>query len=134
MSTDRKIMKILAFCLFIWGVAALVFDVIGLVVLSEQGFTAPGVVMEVIFTVGWVFALQCGVKGVHGANTPSKSGKFITSCLVLFIVMAVFLVVCVAFTGAAVIGDGVAVVSGVGLVLAAAGWFYGRKVLEASKR
>lgn len=143
MSTDRKVMKVVALCLLAWAIVMIVLDVMAIMAAVGEGFGPGDLIWVVLLTFLGIFGFWVGMAGVRGANTPSRSGRFNAGALILGLVCLVDGVLTFAtgngiaatIAGPEAQGDMVNLcLSVVGFVLCAIGWFEGRRVLEASKK
>lgn len=91
------------------------------------------------YTFQGLFGIWTGMAGVKGANTPSRSGRFNVGAAIL----SLFELFCLVYTlvvghdlGGRVLGEDIPsiVLEVVALIVCAAGWMFGRRVLEASKK
>jgi hypothetical protein len=132
MSQERKVMKVLALVMFAWAVVMLVLDVVGIVVAAGEGFGAGSTAYIVLDTCAALFGIWIFMKGVQGANTPSKAGPFIKACIIMCVYQVLYIAFSLFMGGLAAITRGDVVFGVLALVICLAGWRYGKAVLEAS--
>jgi hypothetical protein len=132
MSQERKVMKVLALVMFAWAVVMLVLDVVGIVVAAGEGFTAGSTAYVVLDTCAALFGFWIFMKGVQGANTPSKAAPFIKACIIMCVYQVLYIAFSIFMGGVASITRGDVVFGVLALVVCLAGWRYGKAVLEAA--
>lgn len=137
MSNDQKVMKVASLVLLAWSLAVLVFDVIAIVTVASGGWGVGGFLLVILYTFEGLFGFWVGMKGVKGANTPSKAGTFNVGALILALV-EVFCLIFTLVTGTDVAGRALAddvpmvVLECIALAACLAGWFAGRRVLTVA--
>lgn len=139
MSNDRKLMKVMSLILLAWSLVIFVYDALCIVTVANNGWPPVGLILVASYTFQGLFGVWTGMAGVKGANTPSRSGKFNVGAAIL----SLYELFCLVFTlvmgqdfGGRVLGEDIPsiVLEVVALVVCAAGWVLGRRVLEASKK
>ena len=139
MSNDRKLMKVMSLILLAWSLVIFVYDALCIVTVATNGWHSAGFVLVASYTFQGLFGIWTGMAGVKGANTPLRSGRFNVGAAIL----SLFELFCLVYTlvvghdlGGRVLGEDIPsiVLEVVALIVCAAGWMFGRRVLEASKK
>lgn len=137
MSSDQKVMKVASLVLLAWSLVVLVLDVVAIVTVAGGGWGVGGILLVILYTFEGLFGFWVGMKGVKGANTPSKAGTFNVGALILALV-EVFCLIYTLVTGADFAGRALSenvpmlVLECIALAACLVGWFAGRKVLTAA--